>query len=589
MTSGPWHANQWQALRELPGRIPLRIKLITAVLALVAIALSAISVAGISFLRTYLIGQADQNLQVVSQTYAPRIGPCLNGGFVCPAYFPVGEAVEWLTPQGKLYPIVMPQAGSGLPGPAPNIAAAAGWLISHPGQAITVGATSGSGRWRLLSYPAPVPMNDGTTRDGILVAALDVTNVYNTVGRLARIDLIVSAIVVAALAVAGVAMVRSSLRPLTDIERTARKIASGDLSQRVPDSDPQTEVGRLGWALNTMLAQIEAAFHARAESERAARVSEERMRQFVADASHELRTPVTVIRGYAEYYRQRGGLGPAVITTGADTPGQIPPGQVPPGHAAAALPPAPGVPAVSNGARAAGLPADGQLGRVDIDRIMERVEQESTRMGGLVEDMLLLARLDQQRPIERHPVDLLTLAGDAVQDARAIAPGRKIELSVGAGTAFLVLGDEARLRQVIANLMSNALTHTPDGTEIDVRVGSGQRTGYPPAPGVILEVADKGPGIPPEQASRVFERFYRADQSRGRRTGGTGLGLAIVSALVTAHGGTVSLDTVPGHGATFRITLPLDPHALQAEEPPAEGEPSAGGPGHDGALPPGMP
>jgi two-component system OmpR family sensor kinase len=201
-----------------------------------------------------------------------------------------------------------------------------------------------------------------------------------------------------------------------------------------------------------------------------------------------------------------------------------------------------------------------------MDRIMERVEQESARMGGLVEDMLLLARLDQQRPIERRPTDLLTLAVDAVQDARTIAPNRAIDFTVGTGPAFLVVGDEARLRQVIGNLMSNALTHTPDGTKIEVRIRAGQRAGYLPVPSVSLEVADQGPGMNSEQANRVFERFYRADQARDRRTGGTGLGLAIVSALITAHGGVVSLDTAPGRGATFRITLPLAPEAHVHED-----------------------
>jgi len=200
-----------------------------------------------------------------------------------------------------------------------------------------------------------------------------------------------------------------------------------------------------------------------------------------------------------------------------------------------------------------------------MDRIMERVEQESSRMGGLVEDMLMLARLDEQRPIERRPVDLLTLAADAVQDARIVAPSRAIDLTVGTGTAFLVLGDEGRLRQVISNLMSNALTHTPEGSPISVRIHAGQQAGNPPVPSAVLEVIDHGPGLTPEQASRVFERFYRADQARGRRTGGSGLGLAIVAALVAAHHGTVSVDSAPGHGATFRITLPLAPEALAIE------------------------
>jgi two-component system OmpR family sensor kinase len=272
------------------------------------------------------------------------------------------------------------------------------------------------------------------------------------------------------------------------------------------------------------------------------------MRQFVADASHELRTPLTAMRGYAEYYRQRGGI----RDDAADTEGP----------AGLALEPA------QPGAAQADPPHNGtgQLSGADLDRIMQRVEQESARMGVLVEDMLLLARLDQQRPLERRPVDLLTLAVDAVQDARIIAPDRAIELNVGSATAFLVLGDEVRLRQVIGNLMSNALSHTPDGTPVTVAILAGPRE---PVPSVVLEVTDQGPGMPPEQADHVFERFYRGDQARTRKAGGTGLGLAIVAALVVAHGGTVALKTAPGEGATFRVTLPLAPEA-QREEPDDE-------------------
>ena len=188
---------------------------------------------------------------------------------------------------------------------------------------------------------------------------------------------------------------------------------------------------------------------------------------------------------------------------------------------------------------------------------MQRVEQESARMGVLVEDMLLLARLDQQRALEHRPVDLLTLAADAVQDARMISPDREIGLTVGTGAAFIVLGDEPRLRQVIGNLMANALTHTPAGTPISVRISTAGPDEAIPVPSAVLEVADQGPGLTAEQAEHAFERFYRADQARARTTGGAGLGLAIVAALVEAHGGTVGLDTGPGQGATFRITLPL--------------------------------
>jgi signal transduction histidine kinase len=312
--------------------------------------------------------------------------------------------------------------------------------------------------------------------------------------------------------------VRASLRPLVEIEQTARAIAAGDLTRRVPDRDPRTEVGRLGQALNSMLAQIESAFGARAaseasarRSEEAARQSEDRMRRFVADASHELRTPLTTIRGFAELYRQGASRDPA-----------------------------------------------------ELDRLMRRIEDQAARMGLLVEDLLLLARLDQQRPLDRSPVDLLALAADAVNDARAVAPDRRIELVLGGGdgdpgSALIVLGDGQRLRQVLANLVNNALTHTPAGSPVKVRVGGWDLDG---APGAAVEVVDHGRGLAPQQAERVFERFYRADPARSHAAGGTGLGLSIVAALVAVHGGTVQVDSVPGRGARFRVVLPLAPDAV---------------------------
>ena len=547
---------RWQRLRSLPGRIPLRIKLITAVLALVAIALTAISIAGISVLRGYLLAGYDGQLQLVQgqaeHTVAIYlISPGPNPG---PLQFE-GGAIIWI-PDGTHRPVQIaepvrprfPDSRTAVVLPGPKVPSSASWLAAHQGTPVTVPAQSGGDRWRVLLFRQSFQNLTGGLTSGTVIVGVNVTSVYNTIGELARIDLIVSGIVVIALAVVGVAIVRSSLRPLTDIELTAEAIAAGDLSRRVPDRDPRTEVGRLGRSLNTMLAQIESAFHARADSEAAARRSEERMRQFVADASHELRTPLTAIRGYAEYYRQLGGM------RNGTAPG---PGPATTASRAGSTAPGPDAGTTAQEREAGPLAASGQLTRPDLDRIMQRVEQESARMGLLVEDMLLLARLDQQRPIERRPVDLLTLTTDAVQDARMIAPRRKIELTVGAGTAFLVLGDEARLRQVISNLMTNALTHTPDGTGIDVRILAGGPDSTLPVPSVILEVADTGPGLSKEQADRVFERFYRADQARGRRTGGTGLGLAIVAALVAAHGGTVGVDTTPGGGATFRITLPL--------------------------------
>jgi two-component system, OmpR family, sensor kinase len=212
--------------------------------------------------------------------------------------------------------------------------------------------------------------------------------------------------------------------------------------------------------------------------------------------------------------------------------------------------------------------ADG-LTPEELDRIMQRLEAEAARMGLLVEDLLQLARLDQQRPLDMTPVDLLMLAADAVQDARIVAPDRPIDLQVAPGAAFLVEGDEQRLRQVIGNLVNNALTYTPPATPVRVKIASGTLT--PPAkgggtsgpavPAVVLDVEDDGPGMTAEQAQRVFERFYRADQARNRASGGTGLGLAIVAGLVAAHGGTVSVRTAPGRGADFQVKLPLSPDA----------------------------
>ena len=300
----------------------------------------------------------------------------------------------------------------------------------------------------------------------------------------------------------GYGVVRSSLRPLVEVEQTAGAIAAGDLSRRVPEADPRTEVGRLSRALNAMLGQIESAFTAQANSEGAARASEERMRRFVADASHELRTPLTSIRGFAELYRQ---------------------GAVPDSTA--------------------------------VTRVMRRIEDEAARMGVLVEDLLMLARLDEQRPLERLPVDLLTIASDALHDARVLGPDHPSHLDVAThGVAPVVLGDEARLRQVVSNLVSNALVHTPPGTTVSVRIANERADDG--AQWVLLEIADDGPGLAPDARIRIFERFYRADPSRTRASGGSGLGLSIVAALVAAHGGTVRVESEPGEGTTFQVRLP---------------------------------
>jgi two-component system OmpR family sensor kinase len=539
-------ARPWRGLRRLSSRTPLRTKLIAALGMLVILALAAISSAGIMILRNYLLGQTDSSLPGYARdAQANEVPNYLTTGL---AHHTLSNVtIYWLPSGGQLAGVLTPGASPGSGGPMPSssplsppvLSGAASWLAANPLQPMTVPAQSGGGRWRVVGLSSSYNNSQGNTITGTVIVAVDVTQVYSTIRQLTIVDLVVSIVILIVLLIVGFAVVRANLRPLVDIEETAGEIAAGHLNRRVPERDPRTEIGSLGHSLNTMLSQIETAFHAREESEAAAHQSEERMRRFIADASHELRTPLTAIRGFAEYYRQRGGLVPHWDKSLTASTGEVD---------------------RSDAARAVlgtGLTPD------DLDRIMQRVEKEAARMGLLVEDLLLLARLDQQRPLARQPIDLLSLAADAVHDTRMLAPGRTISLSVQPGAAFLVTGDEPRLRQVIGNLMSNALTHTPDETPIEVSISSGilDPRAADPSPAVILDVTDHGPGMTPEQAHRVFERFYRADQARTRTKGGSGLGLAIVSALVAAHGGVASVRTTPDLGATFRVTLPLAPEA----------------------------
>ena len=352
---------------------------------------------------------------------------------------------------------------------------------------ITVGSAARGGvPWRVMSMRGP------TGR--LVTVAYDMSGVEQTVRSLVLLQFGIGAAVLLVLGLAGSWAVHRSLRPLTEVEHTAAAIAAGELDRRVPERDPRTEVGRLSQALNGMLAQIQRAFASSESSAEQARTSEERMRRFITDASHELRTPLTTIRGFAELYRQ-------------------------------------------GAAR-------------DMEMVMSRIESESRRMGILVDDLLLLARLDAHRPIEHNRVDLLALATDAVHDAQAVAPKRNITMEVldGPGTPE-VLGDEARLRQVLGNLVTNTLQHTPESADIVVRVGTDVED-------AILEVVDEGPGMTQQDALRIFERFYRTDSSRARISGGSGLGLSIVDSLVNAHGGMVTVTTAPGQGCRFYVSLP---------------------------------
>jgi two-component system OmpR family sensor kinase len=327
------------------------------------------------------------------------------------------------------------------------------------------------------------------TEQGVnVVVAIPLTDVQQTLQRLLFIEVFMTVGGLAGLGVLAWWIVKRGLRPLQDMATTAGTIAAGDLSRRVEPAEDKTEVGRLGLALNAMLEHIETAFDER-------RRSEEKLRRFLADASHELRTPLTSIRGYAEVFRRGAKDDPA-----------------------------------------------------DLDTAMRRIEDESRRMGVMVDELLRLARLGEEREPERAPVDLAQLVADAVSDAGVERPERAI--AVEAPDQLVVTGDKAQLHQVVANLVGNALRHTPAGTPVAVRLRAAD--GW-----AELEVADEGPGMTPEDAARIFEPFYRADKSRARETGGTGLGLAIVAAIVEEHGGTVAVETAPGAGATFRVRLPV--------------------------------
>jgi two-component system OmpR family sensor kinase len=345
--------------------------------------------------------------------------------------------------------------------------------------------------------------NDSAT----FIVAVPLQSVDRTVRKLIVVELLIGLAVLAACAAGGWYAVQRAFRPLRQIENTAAAIADGDLGRRIPTRPAKDEVTSLSRSLNAMLAQIEQSFADR-------EASEERMRQFVADASHELRTPLAAVRGYAELYRQGAVREPD-----------------------------------------------------DVASAMSRIEGEAGRMGGLVEDLLTLARLDEQRPLSISSVDLTVLAADAAQDARAIDPERRITVQGTSGPLrpVVVQGDEAKLRQVIANLMSNALHHTPPGTPVELAVGPDSTPDQ-----AVVEVRDHGPGVDPEKARKVFERFYRADPSRSRGTGGNGLGLAIAAAIVSTHHGRIGVGRTNGGGATFLLELPVEqPRTANSQAAPS--------------------
>jgi two-component system OmpR family sensor kinase len=470
-------------------RMPLRARLVVVITVLVAAGLVLAGVTSTALLHRSLVAQIDDKLRLEGRTLASRQLANLQSDLAA-----VGPSDYYVRLQ--VGTLEIPWASSsalaryGTPN-VPDMDAAD--AVARDGEPFTVTSSVPGSRWRVIAF--------ATDADGSVVVALPLAEATSTTSTMIAVLVLSGVGIVLLGGLAAGWAVRRSLAPLSAIEGTAAAIAAGDLSRRVPVAPPSTEVGRLGLALNGMLAQIERAF-----AERSA--SEARMRRFVADASHELRTPLATIRGYTELHRLGGVSGPDEV---ADT--------------------------------------------------MRRIEDSATRMGALVEDLLVLARLDEGRPMRREPVDLTVLAADAISDLRALDPARPARLEAldgGPIRPVVVTGDDARVRQVLANLVGNVVRHTPPGTPVEIAVGTTDGHG-------VVEVRDHGPGIDAEHAARVFERFYRVDSSRTRQSGGSGLGLAIVASIVAALGGTVGLAATAGGGATVRVALPAAPPAPQAE------------------------
>jgi two-component system OmpR family sensor kinase len=460
----------------------MRLRLLLAISGFVLVGLLIAGVATYVLLRSFLLDRVD------AQLYAAR-GPvvhALQEGGMPPPGGPPEASTDQLLPPGTMGEAFR----DGRPITQPL------WLfdqgqshapepaLPHPLGAAPAGHVFTTGAEGDASFHYRV-LAQSFPSGAVLVVGIPLSDVGDVLNRLLTVEAIVAAGVLLGLGALSLWTVRRELRPLERIEGTAGAIAAGDLSRRVDVVDSRTEVGRLGISLNAMLAQIERAFDER-------RASESRLRRFLADASHELRTPLTSIRGYAELFRRGAGARPEDLATS-----------------------------------------------------MRRIEEEAARMGVMVDDLLLLARLDQGRPLELSPADLATIASDAVADARAVHGGRQISLL--APERLELSGDEARLREVVANLLSNALEHTDGAVEVAVHAEDGAG---------VIEVVDHGSGLTVEQRAHVFEPFYRADPARTRRSGGAGLGLSIVSAIVAAHAGSVSIEDTPGGGTTFRVSFP---------------------------------
>jgi two-component system OmpR family sensor kinase len=473
----------------------LRNRLILATLGLAAIAIAASDFAASNSLRTFLINQADNQLNEVVQTSMLRLD---RAGIESANQDDVGDENGFrpLRPLGA----VPTTTAVTLLDVSGNVIGQIGGEFANSIDLIEFQKLTPEEVDSLKGLPFTISGDDGETDiraiarslpsgEGTVVISVALDSVDKTVAGLRGIFILISFIVLISIAIVARSLIKLTLKPLNQIEKTAAAIAEGDLSARLPEVNSRTEVGRLTGSLNTMLSRIEESFTIRTESEN-------KLRRFVADASHELRTPLTAIRGFAELHRQG-----AVV------------------------------------------------GEDKTKELISRIEKESIRMSSLVEDLLLLARLDQSRELTFDPVDINHLVKEAVASAQAAGPGYEITVSSVNDEVF-VLGDSMRIHQAIANLLANARTHTPVGTKIAVNISQNDLE-------TRISVSDNGPGLSEENQKRVFERFFRADPSRVRGSGeGSGLGLAIVDAVMKAHNGSVEVNSKIGDGANFTIIFP---------------------------------
>lgn len=467
--------------------LSLRGRLLIGVISLVAVGLLVSDVATYAALQSSLVKRIDDQLTArttLDTAVAVITNQCRSRGAGSAEDFPSGTITELIGSDGS---VVISCTTSQLGDTLSTASPVLPKPLPSAGLDNPAPPITVEGTGGVSAYRMTAWPEDSFSGETV-VFAIPLTSVQSTLSELLLLETLIGVTVLVATGLLALIIIRVSLRPLQKMGAIAADIAAGDLAKRVEPATAKTEIGRLGLALNGMLSQIEVAFAERTESNT-------RLRRFIADASHELRTPLTSIRGYSEMLRR-----------GANE-----------------------------------SPSDAELAR-------RRIEEESVRMSTLVDDMLLIARLDQGRPLEKKPVDLQAIAADAAADARAVAPQRQITLT--APGPVVVEGDDLRLRQVVGNLVRNALVHTPQQTAVEIGVSTQNGTGR-------MSVVDHGPGLQANEMEHIFEPFYRADPSRSRDSGGAGLGLSIVSAVVSAHGGKVNVKETSGGGVTFEVELPL--------------------------------